>query len=162
MLRSQQSQILLREARGTSLGVDQDVKRLTRRHGRSVLTLDFIAEPERAPRQLRNPRAYDQFVFISSRVFVAATRLGDDQKQSSLAFHVTVGKTAVVAILAPTYFKPNEVIRVVGNPHLIGLRIPHPRTRLGYLSEQFFLALASLHALPKKEWATPKTAIVAG
>ena len=144
---TQEGQVLRRKARGPARGIDQHVKRLTNGNGRLVRTCDLVAEPESSSREFRDPCANEQFVFVSSRVPVPAARFGDDQEQAGLAFHVAVRETAVIAVLTPAHFEPNEVIRVVGHSHLVGLGITHLHARLGDLTGNGVFLFVSLHLM---------------
>src|SRR5690242_6905618 len=57
-------------------------------------THDLVAKAKRALAKFRDVSANDQFVVVVSGSFVAAIRLGYDQKRALAFFHVAIRETA--------------------------------------------------------------------
>lgn len=83
----------------------------------------FITESYRSPGQLNDARRDDQIVFIAGRRQIPAISFGDYHIQSGLLLHIAIRESAVNAELAAADFKPDQVIGVIGDAHLVGFSV---------------------------------------
>src|SRR3984893_19500023 len=87
--------------------------------------------------------AHDDFIVITRRSLVAAARIDHGDAAAIFCLHVAVGKTELPQQFHSADFKPNEVIGLIDNPHLVGFRVAHPNTSL---SDHRVMVLASTHS----------------
>src|SRR3982074_630112 len=87
--------------------------------------------------------AHDDFIVITRRSLVAAARIDDGDAAAIFCLHVTIRKTELPQQFHPADFKPNEVIGMIDDAHLVGFRVAHPNTSL---SDHWVMVLASTHS----------------
>src|SRR5205085_3170098 len=106
-----------------------------------------ITKAQRPSRDLYCPRLDEQIVFVACRRLVATSRFGNDHEEAALALHVSVRKATIMAILAAAHLEPHQVVRIIGNAHLIGFGIAHADARLAdQIADAVFVLMSSGHS----------------
>src|SRR6266542_2233847 len=99
---------------------------------------NLVPEPQRTSSKLRNVRANEQFVVVVGWRLVTAIAFGYNQKSVFVLFHVAIGEIARATEFSSADLKPNEVIGVINNPHLVSFGVTHAQECLVPLSEHIF------------------------
>ena len=119
--RQQSLRVTFGERAHSASAVGDDVSRFTLGDNLSARgPHDFVAEPKRALTQLGDVGADDQFVVIIRGGFVAAVRLGDDEKGVFVFFHVAVRETAGAAVVGSAYFEADQIVGILIDAHVVG------------------------------------------
>ena len=74
-----------------------------------------------------------QHIVKSGGPLVAAIGFGDDDEAIVLDLHLLVFKAQLAAKLDAARFKPDEIICVIDDAHLVGFRITHADDRFGVI-----------------------------
>src|SRR6185436_3175184 len=119
----------LGEPRGSASLAQTGVDRAARaEHRRLSLAGDLIAEGERHPGDRRHLDAHEEHVLVARRRHVPASGLHHG-KAEPLGLHLAVAAPVGAEQLAAGELEVAEVVRVVHDPHLVGVAVddPHPR-----------------------------------
>ncbi len=85
--------------------------------------IHFVFETNHAGRGFRDARANHHFLVEEGRGGIAAVRFGDDEKDTLLRFHIAIQNPFAAAVLHSSDFHPDQVITVIDDSHLVGLRV---------------------------------------
>src|SRR5579884_3184360 len=75
-------------------------------------------------------RAHDDFVIVTRRSFVTASRINYGDKATVVSLHFAIRKPESPHQLHAADFKPDKIVRVIDHTHLVGLRIAHTKPHL--------------------------------
>src|SRR5579884_3318578 len=75
--------------------------------------------------QVADPGAHDELFVITSRRFVAATRVSHRNVAAIALLHFFVVKAELAHQFDAAHFKPDQEIRVIHHAHLVGFGIAH-------------------------------------
>src|ERR1051325_567615 len=93
-------------------------------------------------------RADEQLVIVKSSSFVAAIAFGHHQEGVFVLFHVAIREPARAAKFRTPDLKPDEVVCVIDDSHLVGFRIADPQERLVPFSQGFRGGTCHMSAMP--------------
>ena len=83
-------------------------------------------------------RANKKFVIVVGWRLVTAVAFGYNEECVFILFHVAIGKIARATEFSSADLKPNEVIGIINNPHLVSFSVTHAQECLMPLSEYIF------------------------
>ena len=108
------------------MGIGDDVRGLT--FGQQLARLrpsQFVSEADRSRPDMFQARAHDDFVIIVHGSLVAAAGIDDRDEAAVFALHIFIAEAELAQKFRPAHFKPDEMIGVIDDAHLIGLGVAH-------------------------------------
>jgi len=103
----------------------------------------LVAKLDRRPPEGRQVRTDRQHVIIPGRAQVAAAGF-HHHEQPAISLDLRIRAAGRPDEFRPSAFEPDQVARMMGHPHLVGLRIPDPDLEDPWLHSSLTFAL--LHA----------------
>ena len=90
---------------------------------------NLVFEADQAGIGLRYRCPDDDLVVVMRGLGEPASHLSDRKQHAFIRFQIAINHTRRAAILHTPDLHPNDVIRVIGDAHLVRLRIPDPKPR---------------------------------
>src|SRR5882724_4031649 len=121
---SQGGQVLFRQVARLEISVGNDMRSLAfSQQGVVAGAHEFVSENNDALTKITDVGPHDQFVVVECGSLVAATSIDQGDEELIVLLHLLVGKAKLAHQVDPPDFKPDEVIRVVNNAHLVSFSV---------------------------------------
>lgn len=118
--------IFLREIATPHVTADHDMDRFSLAKNKAVgLADDAVSELDQRSAKLRYAGLNRKFIVVARRSFIANPRFHNGDA-ASFRLHFGVLEAVLPHQLHATDLEPDEVVRVIHNPHLVRLRVPNP------------------------------------
>jgi hypothetical protein len=88
-----------------------------------VLTSQFVSETNHFLPNMFQMRAHDDLVIIVHGSLVAALRIDDGNEAVVFPLHIFIAEAELAEQFDPPHFKPDEMIGVIDDAHLVGFGI---------------------------------------
>src|SRR5438552_15669038 len=75
-------------------------------------------------------RAHDDLIVVANGCLVAATRVHDRNKATVILLHLAIRKSEVPQQFDPPDLEPDEMVRMIDDPHLVSFGIAHAQPHL--------------------------------
>src|SRR5208337_1390820 len=117
-------QIFLRQRAGFHLRIGDDVRGFAFGQQLAVLSpSQFVSEADHFLPDMLQVRAHNDFVIIMHGSLVAALGIDYGDEAAVFTLHIFVAEAELAQEFYPSHLKPDEVIGVIDDAHLVGLGI---------------------------------------
>lgn len=116
--------VLFRKRSDTTMGIANGVNRFA---GREELAADlvnnFIAKNDHSTFELLHRGPQQEQIIVTGRGFVSAMGVRHPEVDPFLLFHFAIGETHGTTPFRSSYFKPDQIVCVVRDAHLVSLSV---------------------------------------
>lgn len=121
-------QILLRQRPRSPIPTENHMPRLAFGHKRLVFgSQDLIVKGDESPPMLADTRPDNHLIIVSYCADVSAARLCNYKEDPLLALEIPISEPALAQEFRASDFKPDQVIRVVNDSHLVAFGISNSK-----------------------------------